>query len=50
MNDFAIEEGKGAKIAGVIVPSETALKSKLLRLSERNLDEIKIIMEDPDGS
>lgn len=44
MNEFAIEWVKGAEYAGVTVPFGTALKSKLLRLSEKNPDEVKIIV------
>ena len=50
MNEFAIEWIKGADYAGVTVPSGTALKSKLLRLAEQNPDEVKIIIENKDGS
>lgn len=50
MNEFAIEWIKGSKYAGVSVPSGTALKSKLLRLAEKNPDEVKIVTENEDGS
>ena len=50
MNEFVIEWIKGAEYAGVSVPSGTALKSKLLRLAEKNPDEVKIIVENKDGS
>lgn len=50
MNEFAIEWIKGANNAGVTVPSGTALKSKLLRLAEKNPNEVKIIVENKDGS
>lgn len=50
MNEFAIEWVKGAEYAGVTVPFGTALKSKLLRLSEKNPDEVKIIVQNKDGS
>lgn len=50
MNEFAIEWVKGAKYAGVTVPSGTAWKSKLLKLSKQNPDDVKIIAENSDGS
>lgn len=50
MNEFSIEWIKGAEYAGATVPSGTALKSKLLRLAEKNPDEVKIIVENKDGS
>lgn len=50
MNEFAIEWIKGAEYAGVTVPSGTALKSKLLRLAEKHQDEVKIVVENKDGS
>lgn len=50
MNEFSIEWIKGAEYAGITVPSGTALKSKLLRLAEKNPDEVKIIVENKDGS
>ena len=50
MNEFAIEWIKGAKYAGVTVPSGTALKSKLLRLAKENQGEVKIVAENEDGS
>ena len=50
MNEFSIEWIKGADYAGVTVPSGTALKSKLLRLAEKNSSEVKIILENTDGS
>lgn len=50
MNEFSIEWVKGAEYAGVTVPSGTALKSKLLRLAEKNPDEVKIVVENKDGS
>lgn len=50
MNEFTIEWLKGAEYVGVTVPSGTVLKSKLLRLAEKNPDEVKIIMENKDGS
>lgn len=49
MNEFVIEWIKGADYAGVTVPSGTALKSKLLRLSEKFPNEVKIIAENKDG-
>ncbi|MBD5534590.1 MAG: hypothetical protein HDQ99_02805 [Lachnospiraceae bacterium] len=50
MDEFAIEWTKGSNYAGVTVPSGTALKSKLLRLAERNPNEVKIMAENEDGS
>lgn len=50
MNEFAIEWIKGARYAGVTVPSGTALKSKLLKLAEQNPNDVKIIAENLDGS
>ena len=50
MNEFAIEWINGSDYAGVTVPSGTALKSKLLRLAEKNSDEVKIVVENKDGS
>lgn len=50
MNEFVIEWIKGSEFAGITVPSGTALKSRLLRLAERNPDEVKIVVENKDGS
>ena len=50
MNEFVIEWIKGDEYAGVTVPSGTALKSKLIRLSEKNPKEVTIIVENKDGS
>lgn len=50
MNEFAIEWIKGAEYAGVTVPSGTALKSKLIRLSSEYPDDVKIMKENEDGS
>lgn len=50
MNEFSIEWIKGSEYAGVTVPSGTALKSKLFRLAEQNSDDVKIIVENEDGS
>lgn len=50
MNEFVIEWIKGDEYAGVTVPSGTALKSKLIRLAEKNPNEVKIIVENKDGS
>ena len=50
MNEFVIEQVKGGDYAGVTVPSRTALKSKLLNLSEKNPDDVKIIAINEDGS
>lgn len=50
MNEFSIEWIKGRDYAGVTVPSGTALKSKLLRLAEKNPDDVQIVAENEDGS
>lgn len=50
MNEFVIEWIKGMDYAGVTVPSGTALKSRLLKLSEKNPDDVKIIAINEDGS
>lgn len=50
MNEFAIEWLKGAESASVTIPSGTALKSKLLRLASQKPNEVKIIVENEDGS
>ena len=50
MNEFAIEWVKGGKYAGVTAPSGTALKSKLLKLAEKYPDEVKVVVENEDGS
>lgn len=50
MNEFSIEWIKGAEYASVTVPSGTSLKSKLIKLAEKNPDDVKIIIENPDGS
>lgn len=50
MNEFSIEWIKGAEYAGVTVPSGTALKSKLLKLAENNPSDVKIVVENKDGS
>lgn len=50
MNEFSIEWIKGAEYAGVTVPSGTALKSKLLKLAEKNPNEVKILVENKDGT
>lgn len=50
MNEFAIEWVKGARYAGVTVPSGTALKSKLFRLAEEHPEDVKILKENADGS
>lgn len=50
MNEFCIEWVKGADYAGVTTPSGTALKSKLIRLSEERPDEVKIVSVNEDGS
>lgn len=50
MNEFSIEWIKGAEYAGITVPSGTALKSKLLRLAEEHPEDVKIVVENNDGS
>lgn len=50
MNEFAIEWTKGRNYAGVTVPSGTALKSKLMRYAQERPDEVKLIVENDDGS
>lgn len=50
MSEFAIEWIKGNDYAGVTVPSGTALKNKLLRYAEERPDEVKLIVENDDGS
>lgn len=50
MNEFCIEWIKGADHAGVTVPSGTALKSKLIRLSKERPDEVRIVTINEDGS
>lgn len=50
MNEFCIEWIKGNDYAGVTVPSGTALKNKLLRYAEERPDEVKLIVENDDGS
>ena len=50
MNEFAIEWTKKSEYAGVSVPSGTALKSKLMRYAKERQDEVKLIVENDDGS
>lgn len=50
MNEFVIEWIKRAEYAGITVPSGTALKSKLLKLADKNPKEVKIITVNKDGS
>ena len=50
MNEFCIEWIKGNDYAGVTVPSGTALKSKLMRYAEERPDEVKVMVENSDGS
>ena len=50
MNEFAIEWTKDRDYAGVTVPSGTALKSKLMRYAEERPDEVKVMVENSDGS
>ena len=50
MNEFAIEWIKGRDYAGVSVPSGTAWKSKLMRYAKERPDEVKLMVENADGS
>ena len=50
MSEFCIEWIKGNDYAGVTVPSGTALKSKLMRYAEERPDEVKVMVENSDGS
>ena len=50
MNQFAIEWIKGRDYAGVTVPSGTALKSKLMRYADERPDDVKLMVENNDGS
>ena len=50
MNEFCIEWIKGNDYAGVTVPSGTALKSKLMRYAQERPDEVKVMVENSDGS
>ena len=50
MNEFVIEWTKKGEYAGVSVPSGTALKSKLMRYAKERPDEVKLIVENDDGS
>lgn len=50
MNEFCIEWIKGNDYAGVTVPSGTALKSKLMRYAQERSDEVKLMVENKDGS
>lgn len=50
MNEFAIEWIKGRDYAGVTAPSGTALKSKLMRYADERPDEVKLMVENNDGS
>lgn len=50
MNEFCIEWIKGNDYAGVTVPSGTALKSKLMRYAQERPGEVKLIVENDDGS
>ena len=49
MNEFAIGWIKGSSYAGVTSPSGSALKSKLLKMAEKNPDDIKVILVNEDG-
>ncbi len=50
MNEFVIEWIKGRNYAGVTAPSGSALKSKLLSLSEQYPEEVENININEDGS
>ena len=50
MNEFAIEWTKDRDCAGVTVPSGTALKSKVMRYVQEKPDEVKIMIENKNGS
>lgn len=50
MNEFCIEWIKGNDYAGITVPSGTALKSKLMKYAEERPDEVKVMVENSDGS
>lgn len=50
MNEFSIEWTKDRNYAGVTVPSGTALKSKLMRYAQERPDEVKLMVENKDGS
>lgn len=50
MNEFCIEWIKGNDYAGITVPSGTALKSKLMRYAQERPDEVKLMVENKDGS
>lgn len=50
MNEFAIAWLKGADYAEISAPSGSALKSRLLALSEKYPDEVTKIIINKDGS
>lgn len=50
MNEFSIEWTKDRNYAGVTVPSGTALKSKLMRYVQERPEEVKLMVENKDGS
>lgn len=50
MNEFCIEWLRSGEYAGVTTPSNTALKSKLMRLAKERPDEVKVMAENKDGS
>lgn len=50
MNEFCIEWTKDRDFATVTAPSGTALKSKLIALSEKHPEEVKQVSESVDGS
>ena len=44
MNEFCIEWLRSGDYAGVTTPSNTALKSKLMRLAKERPDEVKVFI------
>lgn len=50
MNEFSIEWIKGQDYAGVTVPSGTAWKSKLMGYAKERPDDVRLIVENEDGS
>lgn len=50
VNEFDICWCRGDEMAGVTCPSSSAMKSKVMKLAEEHPDEVKIIVENRDGS
>ena len=50
MNEFAINWVKGGEYAEITVPSGSALKSKLLKYSQKRPDEVNHVIINKDGS